>query len=277
MLPIETDGAEILVDPPLARRVAERHSGADGCHRDEPVGFAAGDQVGLVEAVCLIRRRRPDAGRAGWSAMAKGPVPRAQVGALGLVGDRQADRDHHGGPDKAVYAMDAAEVDHWLAVMPGLQVGGMGENLTIRSAAGSQTGIDDLELGARLWVGPAETFPGASRPWQGTCGLVLRVTGVRNPCPTFARGMGRGDWIQVFSARNRVGVYFAVEAEGTVTAGSEVRVWTTPGHGVSCRRWFAHHDPRDAQALLAAESAGRMVLAGFTRAYVVAAAEQDSG
>ena len=203
MLPIETDGAEILVDPPLARRVAERHSGADGCHHDEPVGFAAGDQVGLVEAVCLIRRRRPDAGRAGWSAMAKGPVPRAQVGALGLVGDRQADRDHHGGPDKAGYAMDAAEVDHWLAVMPGLQVGGMGENLTIRSAAGSQTGIDDLELGARLWVGPAETFPGASRPWQGTCGLVLRVTGVRNPCPTFARGMGRGDWIQGFSARSR--------------------------------------------------------------------------
>ncbi len=259
VVPIPTDGAGIEVSPFLARRVAEPYAGADGRHQHEPalgVGL-----LGPVTAVCVLQRRRPDAGTAGWSAMAKGPVPAAEVTALGLVGDEQADREHHGGPDKAVYAMDGDEVDHWTRTVPGLGVGGMGENLVVGGR------LDDVELGARLWVGSGE--PGGD-------GVLLRVTGVRNPCPTFARGMGRGDWVSVFSARNRVGVYLAVETPGTVRPGDQVWVWSTPGHQVSCRRWFAHHDPDDAWALLAAEADGRMVLADFTRRYTEAAAASRS-
>ena len=103
------------------------------------------------------------------------------------------------------------------------------------------------------------------------------MTGVRNPCATFARGVGRADWVEVFSARNRVGVYLAVLDEGAVQAGDEVRVVSAPGHRVTCRRWFAHHDPRDAQGLLNSEIFGNCVIAPFTRKYVSAAAHEQVG
>jgi len=139
-------------------------------------------------------------------------------------------------------------------------------------------------------------------------GLRVRVTGVRNPCATFARGVGRADWVEVFSARNRVGVYLSV-----LTAGAEIselsspwasrgswwanqrrQVTRCPGEETTrtsspvCtapsvstdrygRRWFAHHDPRDAQGLLNSEIFGNCVIADFTKKYVRAAAHERGG
>ena len=100
---------------------------------------------------------------------------------------------------------------------------------------------------------------------------------MRNPCATFARGVGRADWVEVFSARNRVGVYLSVLTEGAVQTGDEVRVVSSPGHRVTCRRWFAHHDPRDAQGLLNSEIFGNCVIADFTKKYVRAAAHERVG
>jgi len=62
-----------------------------------------------------------------------------------------------------------------------------------------------------------------------------------------------------------------------VRAGDEVRVVSSPGHRVTCTRWFAHHDPRDAQAMLNSEIFGNCVIAPFTRAYVRAAAHERVG
>ena len=258
---LSDDGSGLALTRELARVLGEPHAGADGRHRDEPSPFHDGDLVGTVSAVCAVRRLRPDAGPAGVSAIHKGAVDGpVEVGRTGIVTDEHGDRAHHGGTDKALYVMSAAEQRHWSQVLGGIEPGRLGENLLIEGD------IDDVEIGAILSIGD---------PAAG--GVRVRVTGVRNPCATFARGVGRADWVEVFSARNRVGVYLAVLAEGVVKVGDEVRVVASPGHRVTCRRWFAHHDPRDAQGLLNSEIFGNCVIAPFTKKYVRAAAHEQVG
>ena len=258
---LSDDGSGLALTRELARVLGEPHAGADGRHRDEPSPFHDGDLVGTVSAVCTVQRLRPDAGPAGVSAIHKGAVDGpVEVGRTGILTDEHGDRAHHGGADKALYVMSAAEQRHWSQVLGGIEPGRLGENLLIEGD------IDDVEIGAILSLGD---------PSAG--GLRVRVTGVRNPCATFARGVGRADWVEVFSARNRVGVYLAVLNEGVVQAGDEVRMVSSPGHRVTCRRWFAHHDPRDAQRLLNSEIFGNCVIAPFTRKYVSAAAHEQVG
>ncbi len=260
-LALSDDGSGLVLTRELARVLGEPHAGADGRHHDEPSPFHDGDLVGTVSAVCAVRRLRPDAGPAGVSAIHKGAVDGpVEVGRTGIVTDEHGDRAHHGGTDKALYVMSAAEQRHWSQVLGGIEPGWLGENLLIEGD------IDDVEIGAILSIGD---------PAAG--GVRVRVTGVRNPCATFARGVGRADWVEVFSARNRVGVYLAVLAEGVVKVGDEVRVVASPGHRVTCRRWFAHHDPRDAQGLLNSEIFGNCVIAPFTKKYVRAAAHEQVG
>ena len=258
---LSDDGSGLVLTRELARVLGEPHAGADGRHHDEPSPFHDGDLVGTVSAVCAVRRLRPDAGPAGVSAIHKGAVDGpVEVGRTGILTDEHGDRAHHGGADKALYVMSAAEQRHWSQVLGGIEPGRLGENLLIEGD------IDDVEIGAILSIGD---------PAAG--GVRVRVTGVRNPCATFARGVGRADWVEVFSARNRVGVYLAVLAEGVVKVGDEVRVISSPGHRVTCRRWFAHHDPRDAQGLLNSEIFGNCVIAPFTKKYVRAAAHEQVG
>ena len=258
---LSDDGSGLVLTRELARVLGEPHAGADGRHHDEPSPFHDGDLVGTVSAVCAVRRLRPDAGPAGVSAIHKGAVDGpVEVGRTGIVIDEHGDRAHHGGTDKALYVMSASEQRHWSQVLGGIEPGRLGENLLIEGD------IDDVEIGAILSIGD---------PAAG--GVRVRVTGVRNPCATFARGVGRADWVEVFSARNRVGVYLAVLNEGAVQAGDEVRVVASPGHRVTCRRWFAHHDPRDAQRLLNSEIFGNCVIAPFTKKYVRAAAHEQVG
>ena len=258
---LSDDGSGLVLTRELARVLGEPHAGADGRHQDEPSPFHDGDLVGTVSAVCTVQRLRPDAGPAGVSAIHKGAVDGpVEVGRTGILTDEHGDRAHHGGADKALYVMSAAEQRHWSQVLGGIEPGRLGENLLIEGD------IDDVEIGAILSLGD---------PSAG--GLRVRVTGVRNPCATFARGVGRADWVEVFSARNRVGVYLAVLNEGVVQAGDEVRMVSSPGHRVTCRRWFAHHDPRDAQGLLNSEIFGNCVIAAYTKKYVRAAAHEKIG
>jgi MOSC domain-containing protein YiiM len=145
----------------------------------------------------------------------RGQTGRVQVGPLGLLGDDQVDKRHHGGEEQAVYAY-AREDQEWWAAELGYEItpGRFGENLTT-------TGLDvtGAVLGERWRVGDE--------------GLVLEVTSPRVPCTTFQGWMDEPRWVKRFTDHGAPGAYLRVVSEGTVGAGDEVEVTHRPGHGVT--------------------------------------------
>ena len=214
-------------------------------------------ELGTVAQVCRVAALHLDDSSDGVTAIDKRPVDGpVQVGATGLRGDVQVSRKHHGGPDKAVYALDQAEADHWAAEL-GREIapGQLGENLRVAGR------VDDAEIGERWRVG--ET-------------LELEVTGPRSPCATFARWLEQDGWVRRYTLRGRPGAYLRVVVPGTVEAGAAITVLHRPGHGVTVARSFACDDPADARSLLAAEAAGSLVLAEYMRRHVLRAVGRDA-
>ena len=148
------------------------------------------------------------------TAIWKSPVTgRVALRGVNFVGDDQADRTVHGGPDKAVYAYAREDYDHWRAsegvdVEPAL----FGENLTVE-------GIDLMNalVGERWRVGSA----------------VLEVAQIRLPC--FKLGIRLGDprFPQRFQRVGRMGAYLRIVQEGDVGAGDAIDVVFRPTHGIS--------------------------------------------
>jgi len=186
----------------------------------------------LVSAVCRVHALLDDTGSVGVTAIDKrpvdGPVP---VRRLGLRGDVQASRAHHGGVDKAVYAYADEDAAHFAALL-GRDVapGSFGENL--RTAGLDVTGA---VIGERWAVGER---------------LVLEVTMPRTPCATFARRLGERGWVRRFQQEGRPGAYLKVVTTGDVTGGDELRVLSRPGHGVTVGECFAGLEPARAASLL---------------------------
>ena len=161
----------------------------------------------------------------GRSSIDKQPVTGPTYAArLGLEGDQVSDTQHHGGPDKAVYAFAREDLDLW-AERLGREIrdGQFGENLTT-------LGIDvnEAELGERWQVGTA-TF---------------EVASVRTPCNDFKNwqrlnGYDDRAWVRRFTEEGRPGPYLRVVQEGHVSAGDPLRVVHQPGHGVTVATMFA--------------------------------------
>jgi MOSC domain-containing protein YiiM len=212
--------------------------------------------TGAVVAVCRAAGLHPDDRAVGTTAIEKravdGPVP---ARALGLRGDVQTDRVHHGGADKAVYALDEAEAEH-RAAAPGREIppGLFGENLRIAGLA-----IDDAEVGERWAVG--ET-------------LVLEVTGPRTPCAAFGRWLGEPGWVRRYTERARPGVHLRVHAPGTLAADDAVRVPHAPGHGVRVGALVRGATPVGARAVVDAAARGTLELAEYLRGSLTAAASR---
>ncbi|HEV7727512.1 MAG TPA: MOSC domain-containing protein [Modestobacter sp.] len=171
---------------------------------------------GRVEAVCVsgaellpLPDRRPNR-----SGIDKKPVEGiVAVGELGLDGDVQVNRKHHGGEGQAVYAYAQEDADWWAAEL-GLELppGRFGENLRT-------TGLDltGAVLGERWQVGTA----------------VFQVTAPRIPCANFARFWGVDQLVKRFTAHGASGTYLRVLTPGEIGAGDEVRVVHRPDHGVT--------------------------------------------
>jgi len=168
--------------------------------------------VPSILAVCVVHTLRQDAGPVGVTAIDKravdGPV---RVGQYGLRADVQADRKHHGGEDKAVYAYGQDDAEHWERELGrDLPPGWFGENLRV-------AGLD----------------PNAARigeRWRVGDDVVLEVTAPRVPCATFARWVGGDDergWVRRFHEAGRVGAYLRVVRRGSVAAGDPVVVELT--------------------------------------------------
>lgn len=196
--------------------------------------------MSLVTAVCRVDRLQPDSGSVGVTAIDKrpldGPVP---VKPLGVWGDVQASRKHHGGPDKALYVFSDEDAAHFSALLgyevtPGL----FGENL--RTSGLDVTGA---VIGERWGIGES---------------LVVEVTMPRTPCATFARRLREPRWVKRFQDEGRPGAYLKVVKSGPAAAGDDLRVLSRPSHGVTVGDCFAGLSPEQAEALLASTDAPRL-------------------
>lgn len=133
--------------------------------------------------------------------------------AVNLAGDDQADREAHGGPDKAVYAYAIEDYQYWNE-REGIDMHSamFGENLTIQ-------GVDlrTALVGERWKIGTTE----------------LEVAQPRLPCYKLGIRMADAYFPVRFQAAGRLGAYFRVAVEGEVTSGDEIVVTHRPAHGVT--------------------------------------------
>ncbi len=166
--------------------------------------------TGTVDAVCVVDQLfTDDVGAVGVSGIDKRPVAGpVRVRTLGLHGDVQADRKHHGGTDKAVYAYAAEDADWWSQQLRReIPPGTFGENLRL-----SGIDLDGAHPGERWRIGEH---------------VVLEATVPRIPCATFGRWLGEPGWVRRFMEAGRPGTYFRVITAGTVQAGDAVEVIAT--------------------------------------------------
>ena len=168
----------------------------------------------------------------------KGPV---QVGTLGLEGDEQADRVHHGGPEMAVLMYAGKHYDLW-RTEPGLDQmgpGGLGENLTVSPLDETSVCVGDvLEVG----------------------GCVLQVSSPRAPCNSISRRWNDANLLRRVTERLWTGWYLRVLEEGPVQEGAEIVLRERPHADWSVHRLLALRlrTPRDPAELAQAQTLAAM-------------------
>jgi MOSC domain-containing protein YiiM len=171
--------------------------------------------IGMVESVNVGRPRIVQVnGRGVLTSIWKNPVDgRVALRGVNFVGDDQADRTVHGGPDKAVYAYGSEDTDWWEAELGrSLDPAPFGENLTVRGIH-----VSEAVIGERWEVGDA----------------LLEIAQPRLPC--FKLGLRMGDPLfpKRFAAAGRPGAYLRIVREGEIGAGDRIEVVSRPAHGVT--------------------------------------------
>jgi MOSC domain-containing protein YiiM len=180
-----------------------------------------------------------DHGRTVSTAIGKQPVAgRVATVGVNLVGDDQADRRVHGGPDRAVYAYASEDLAWWAGALDReLPPGSMGENLTTGGVD-----ITGAVIGERWRVGS----------------LTLEVASPRVPCYKLGIRMGDPGFPQRFAHAGRPGAYLRIVEHGDVGAGDRLVIVHRPDHGVTVELVArAYHDDHSiAVRLLAAPELG---------------------
>ena len=136
-----------------------------------------------------------------------------QVTTAGVAGDQRSDIPSHGMPEQAVYAYAREDYEWWeVELDKEIPAGKFGENLTT-------VGIDvtNAVIGQTWRIGST----------------LLQVTGPRIPCGTFARFMEEDKWVKRFMDEGMPGTYFQILEAGEITAGDEIKIESTPEHGVT--------------------------------------------
>lgn len=128
--------------------------------------------------------------------------------ALGFDGDEVAERDVHGGPEKAVLCYAASHYPEWQKENSlGMGPGGFGENLCIEGQDETSVCVGDTYR-----MGEAE----------------VQVTQPRGPCSTLARRWGRTDMVKIVMENHRSGWYIRILREGKIGPGDMVELIARP-------------------------------------------------
>jgi MOSC domain-containing protein YiiM len=136
----------------------------------------------------------------------KRPVNGARVSLSGLENDHQANKVHHGGPNRAVCIFSLERVQALQKEGHPIEVGSVGENLTVAGIT-----WDSIMPGVRLKVGDQ---------------IVLEVTSFTSPCHKIGRSFIDGRFIRI-SQKVHPGwsrVYARVIAEGDVKFGDPIEI-----------------------------------------------------
>jgi len=166
-------------------------------------------------AVCVVHAIIPDVGgKQDETAIDKRPVAgRVDVHRLGVSGDTQCDKAHHGREGKAVYAYTQEDADWWAAELErDLPPGRFGENLRTRGLD-----VTNALLGERWRIGTT----------------LLEITCPRTPCLSFQGFWGVPRLIKRFLAYGAPGAYLRVLEEGQLRAGDRIEVDFRPDHDVT--------------------------------------------
>lgn len=138
-----------------------------------------------------------------WKPQVKGPV---FLDKLGLVGDRQANLDVHGGEGRALYVFGRKTYELWREVInPELwkQNGIFGENLTMEE-------IDEAEIHVGDHFSLGETIIEATMP--------------RFPCFLFAERIGYSEAQDFMYKTNKPGVLFRAIQTGRISEGDPLKL-----------------------------------------------------
>lgn len=163
-----------------------------------------------------------------------GPV---HVTNTGIIGDGQADRENHGGIDKAVLAYSADHYSSWRRELnlPDMPFGGFGENLTVQGLDENTVCIGD----------------------RGQAGDVMfQVSQPRQPCWKMSRRWRIADLAQQVIHNGRSGWYLRVLSEGNLTAGTSLTLVERPHPDWTIARAsrVMHHDKHNLAAAAALAS-----------------------
>jgi MOSC domain-containing protein YiiM len=153
------------------------------------------------------------------SAIWKAPVAgRIAARGVNLEGDDQADREAHGGPDKALYAYAVEDLRWWEERLGrSLPYGQFGENVTTEGIE-----VNGALVGERWEIGST----------------VLEVSEPRVPCWRLGVRMDDPKFPRRFADALRPGAYLRIIVEGNVGAGDEIRVTDKPLHDLTIRHFL---------------------------------------
>ena len=158
-------------------------------------------------------------GRPAQSAIWKSPVQgRIAARGVNLAGDTQADREAHGGFDKAIYVYAVEDQRFWeREIGRPLSYGEFGENLTTEGIE-----VNDALVGERWRIGSA----------------LLEVSEPRIPCWRLGVRMNDETFPRRFTKAMRPGTYLRIITEGELGAGDEIQVVERPSHDLTVRDVF---------------------------------------
>ena len=159
----------------------------------------------------MAQRTTPSTGRIEQLNVSAGGVPKravteAVVNEFGLTRDRQRDRRHHGGPERAVCLWSAEVIDGLRADGHQISAGAAGENVTVRGLEWKK-----LVPGSRLHLGDQ---------------VVVEITSYASPCRIIAHCFRDGDFNRINQATHpgRSRVYARVVRQGTMYPGDAVEL-----------------------------------------------------